>query len=49
MHTCNMYILDGFGSDSLCMFDMIVCVFGWSFSRNVYEVGMAYALILDEY
>ena len=40
----------------MCIFDTIVRVLGWSFSIvcyieyvwNVYEVGMAYALILHE-
>ena len=56
MHACNMYIFDGFGS-YVCVFLTLVFVFwGWSFSIacyieyvwNVYEAGMAYALVLPE-
>ena len=56
MHACNMYSFDGFGSCVSRIFDTIVRVCGWRFSIacyieyvwNVYEVGMAYALISHE-
>ena len=56
MHACNMHSFDGFGSCVSRIFDTIVRVCGWRFSIacyieyvwNVYEVGMAYALILPE-